>query len=130
MRTLIRQGRAAVLMQCCVRKRQAWLETQRRRAARELARRNKAASDIQRIWLGNRGRHIYALLLGLKHLKTVEENSARRIQNKYRMYRARKFMRAVRAVQASLKHLNDMATRIQKAFRGLKGRQLFEVREL
>jgi hypothetical protein len=80
MRLLIRQGRAAVLMQCCARKRQAWLEAERRRAARELARRHKAAMDIQRIWWGNRGRHLYALLLALKHLKMVEENAARRLQ--------------------------------------------------
>jgi hypothetical protein len=50
-----------------------------------------------------------------------------RAQTKYRVYRARKFMAAVRSVRDNFKLLNKMATRMQAVFRGLRGRQLFEV---
>ena len=41
MREMIRQTRGAVIIQCAVRQRLAWREAERRRQARELARRNR-----------------------------------------------------------------------------------------
>jgi hypothetical protein len=41
MRAMIRQSRAALVIQCAVRQRQAWLDAERRRWEKEMARRNR-----------------------------------------------------------------------------------------
>ena len=87
----------------------------------------EAAIKIQRTFRGSRGRHIFAILLSLNALRRVEEKAAVVIQTKYRTYRARFMLWMIREAQRKQEELEAHARVIQKAFRGLKGRQFAEI---
>ena len=89
--------------------------------------RARAATNIQRVYRGMKGRHLAAVMASLRHLHEVEVLAAKKIQTKYRTYRARKFLLLLKMIQAREKYMNRMATRMQKVFRGMRGRQLFEI---
>jgi hypothetical protein len=79
------------------------------------------------VFRGMKGRHLAAVMASLRALHHVEIAAAVRIQTKYRTYRARKFLLLLKMIQARKRYMNRMATVVQKMFRGMRGRQLFEV---
>jgi hypothetical protein len=49
------------------------------------------------------------------------------LQTKYRTYRAKTFLFLLKEAQRHQQYLHKTATVIQKAFRGMKGRQFYEI---
>ena len=126
-RRVLAEQRAAVVLQNAIRRKKAYQMIKVLRANKELLRRQAAASAIQRVYRGSRGRHIFALLRSLAHLRAVEEAAAARIQNVYKVHRAKSFMRALRAAEQERRALHAKAIEIQKVARGWLARIEAEV---
>jgi hypothetical protein len=48
-------------------------------------------------------------------------------QTRWRTYKARKFLALMHEAQKKIRFLNESAAKIQKCFRGMKGRQFYEI---
>ena len=83
----------------------------------------KAAKFLQAHWRGRVARERARFMMSVKHLR---RDMAIRIQNMYKAWGARRWLRAKRQ-HAWLERANWRATQIQRVYRGVKGRARFEV---
>jgi hypothetical protein len=86
-----------------------------------------AATNIQRVWRGRRGRVITALLRGLHELRIKRIKYASIIQRNYRGYRGR--MRAIKVREEYAFNRKRLISTclIQRTYRGHKGKEMAEI---
>jgi hypothetical protein len=82
---------------------------------------------VQRSWRAMRGRHLTALMKSLWKLREREAGNATRIARCWRGFVGRKFVRLAKARMAHEYLLQRCGLRIQRLYRGHRGRTAWEV---
>jgi len=119
--------RSAMMMQTIIRMFLAKCVADKLRIIRDHKIAMRAATQIQRIWRGMRGRYFALMARAMRELRIKENKAAIVIQSQVRIILAKKLVREMKEQERILKVREISAMNIQKTFRGHKGREYFEI---